>query len=644
MKKTIFLIVVLLGCGPEVVRPPGVTGLEGLSVADLQPRTWLPGTHVVVSGQSFVDPTLGAPRLRLTGTLGGKPIEKEAPATYVDATHVELYVDLDALGGAGVFSGQAVLVFDSLVDGHPHEASPFAAQLTLAQSLLPRLDHTSSVPSFVNDPCAVVGDGFLLGGHEGETRAVVSGCFQAAPTGACAPIGDTEIRATPKTAFDRTLAIFPYSTMLSGIQTGTFTGRVKLRNVLPNGMQMDSQSVPVTWHIQKPMLIAATPGLASLGQYVFFAGGGFVGGQTDELTLLHLEGSYVAEGTTAPKPVSVTLVPEFQDGQTARYTLDELDDLGKLVNLRDGAGHLTGMVTPTIRKGTASLDGNPASIDIQLGHVKQVVWVHFLDSYTDSLRIFGLRAVDDRIRARIFEIAKRDYLGVNIEFRTDPPTDFALYSIVEIGGPDPNDLGLFGYDNTPGKDTGNVRLFDRIGGVNATTQEDGSPGYGGIFAEEFLGFSEHPTSVAQLPLHSPLFDQIFDPFRPDQNGIEVTAKDLENGGPDHVTDGSVCPSTSRKTSLGCAIFVLANLVGTTMTHEVGHSLGLANPYGDGYHDAGDLPNRLMDTGGARPFEERAELKGQGPGVFCDDEYSYLRTMILRGSADPAPQVQRPTCN
>ena len=33
---------------------------------------------------------------------------------------------------------------------------------------------------------------------------------------------------------------------------------------------------------------------------------------------------------------------------------------------------------------------------------------------------------------------------------------------VDIEGPDPNALGLLGYDNTPGKDVGNQRLFDRI--------------------------------------------------------------------------------------------------------------------------------------------------------------------------------------
>jgi len=94
----------------------------------------------------------------------------------------------------------------------------------------------------------------------------------------------------------------------------------------------------------------------------------------------------------------------------------------------------------------------------------------------------------------------------------------------------------------------------------------------------------------------------------------------------------------------CAIRVLGNIVGTTATHELGHSFGLASPYGGPteYHDPGVEPNRLMDSGGDRPFEERAELQGQGPAVFCDEEYAYLKKILpLDPPADP--KVTRPTC-
>src|SRR6185369_14510775 len=175
---------------------------------------------------------------------------------------------------------------------------------------------------------------------------------------------------------------------------------------------------------------------------------------------------------------------------------------------------------------------------------------------------------------------------------------------------------LLGYDNTPGKDVGNQRLFDRIGGVNATTQSDGYPGYGGIFVENFLGFSAHPASrVAKLEVDPTHFDAIFDPLRPD-TGNPASAAEVR-AGIAALDDTSRClGARDRATRIGCAVFVLGNLVGTTLTHEAGHSLGLADPTGEEFHDLGDGINRLMDAGGDRPFEERAELLGQGPAVFC----------------------------
>jgi hypothetical protein len=276
--------------------------------------------------------------------------------------------------------------------------------------------------------------------------------------------------------------------------------------------------------------------------------------------------------------------------------------------------------------------------------VKQVVYVRFLPSYVDSLRLYGLGAADADVRARVLAVAARDYAGVNVELRTEPPDDFQLYSQVDVAGPDPNDLGLFGYDNTPGKDVGNVRLFDKLGGVNATTQADGFPGFGGVFTEQFLGFSQHPgPSIAPIGGDATLFDRVFDPLRPDGGRPASTAE--TQGGVPPLASGSICPADprDRPAVIACGVFVLGNLIGTTLTHEVGHSLGLADPTGDLFHDPGDQPNRLMDAGGARPFEERAELAGQGPGLFCDDELVYLRSVLPGPAGDPALAIARPTC-
>ena len=135
-------------------------------------------------------------------------------------------------------------------------------------------------------------------------------------------------------------------------------------------------------------------------------------------------------------------------------------------------------------------------------------------------------------------------------------------------------------------------------------------------------------------------DRTFDPFRPDQDGTPITSSDL-TGNLAVLSDGGTCPASDRKSQVECGIFVMGNLIGGTLAHEIGHSLGLANPYADGFHDAGDQPNRLMDAGGDRPFLERAVLQGQGPGVFCDDEYAYLRQIMPTNT--PPDNTQRPGC-
>jgi hypothetical protein len=447
----------------------------------------------------------------------------------------------------------------------------------------------------------------------------------------------------PFSEFERTRAIFPYATSISGIGPGTWKGTLTVINAHTGGASEKSTSRMVTFDIQRPAILSASTTAASLGQYVVINGGGFVGNMADEITLLQLRGSFTPDGGGAVRPIDVTLVPEFVSGPQLRYVLDDVDDpLGQVIDLRLESGRFAGTVKPVVQKGPFIVEGVPVPVALDILPVKQVVWVSFLASYVSSLRKFGLRAADPLVRARVLQLSRRDYEGVNLELRDTQPTDFALYARVDIAGPDPNGLGLLGYDNSPGKDTENKRLYDRIGGVNATTQQDGYPGFGGVFTESFFGFSKHPNGLAQkLPQESEAFDAIFDPFRADRGGRELTATELAELGPPNLTEGSACPASDRRMQIACAIFVLGNLIGTTMTHEVGHSLGLANPYGEGFHDPGDQENRLMDAGGDRPFDERAELNGLGPAVFCDEEFDYLRKILPSKNAPPS--VTRPSC-
>ena len=594
---------------------PPDPGLEGLAVTQLAPTTIVPGTRLVVTGAAFVD----------FHTL----------AVAIDGDK------LAELGGDADFHGTATIEVVAATDHQAYQAAPLAIDLALRTQLAPApAALVASRVLFVNDEIEVDGDGFLLGGDEGATVARLAGCFTPQAGGACRPLPMVELPVVPAS---RTRASFAFSPRVAGIEPGSFTGTVTIVNQQPAAAPLAAAPLPAAYELVTPQVFSIDPPAASLGQYVFVHGGGFLGGEPGALTELELAGTFTRAGA-APVAVTMTLIPEFTSGRLVRYVVSTDDTLGRTIDLRADTATFTGTVTPVVSYGQAEVRGQGTQVSFAIAPVKQVVYLQFETSYIEGLRDFGLRAVAPQIRDRILAACREAYRGVNIEFRTEPPADFALYETVELVGIDPNDQGLFGYDNSPGKDTGNLRLYDRLGGAErlAQTQQDGYPGFGGVFVRSLMGFSQHPGSFARSVIGAdPVFDQVFDPLRADRGGQPVTSADLVDAAPP-VTDGTGCPAKDRAQQIQCAIYVLGNLVGGTLAHEIGHSLGLANPYQDGFHDAGDAPRRLMDAGDARPFLERASLLGQGPEVFCDDEYAYLRKILP--SPDPADATPRPGCS
>lgn len=631
------LLLALAGCSEGAPGRPLDPALTGLELTAVAPDVLLPGTTMRITGESFVPEDWGA------ATLTIDALQLSLRLRYVDAQTLELAVSDEvfaALGGDGAeFDGDVAVAVSSAVDGRLYRTAPRAARWSLASELEPRADavlRTGVI--FPNEPIAILGSGLLLPG-EGETVVELAGCFAPAEPAdaACTPIAARELAVTLDDPLDRTHGHFAFEPAVAGIEPGRFEGTVVLRNRMRSGTVREAPPLAVSYDLQRPLLYGTSVEAASLGQYVVIDGAGFVG--DDGATLLDVVGSFTADADGSVTAIDEVLLPQFVDGRTVRYVLDESDALGQQLDLRYGAGRLQATVTPRIAWGDSEVTGDPAMVSLQLLAVRQIVWVQFLPAYVESLRRFGLRAVDAQIRARVFEVLRRDYATIGVELREAVPTDFAAFAQVDVGGPDPNGLGLFGYDNTPGKDTENQRLYDRIGGVNAQTQQDGYPGYGGVFIESVLGFSEHPGTLA-MPLPSdPRFDDIFDPFRPDVGGRPVDAADLDHE-PMALTSSELCPASDRPTQIACAIWVLGSVVGSTLSHELGHSLGLADPYGPDFHDAGEQPDRLMDAD--RPFAERAELDGEGPSRFCDEEYAYLRAILPTPDADdPLP---RPSCH
>jgi hypothetical protein len=254
-----------------------------------------------------------------------------------------------------------------------------------------------------------------------------------------------------------------------------------------------------------------------------------------------------------------------------------------------------------------------------VGAQKQVVYMKYLPGFTDALRDFGLRNVESHIRDRILEVVNRDYKtdqpdGINIEWRTSRPTDFLEYSVIEIGGEDPNNVGLIGLDNTMsqgGKDIDNLYFDDVVGGLNADAREEGHYAFGGVFVSSYLAFS--PKAPEPMGIASPTFDEVFGPFMPAQGGTPVEAGEYPGGG--------------RADEIGAAIHAMGSMIGNTISHEIGHTLGLAAGPKDLFHNLVPADNQIMDAGFHRDFEERAEQKGRGPARFTDENWDYLKRIL-----------------
>lgn len=596
----------------------------------MQPRQVLRGTAVAVLGRGF---RIGEapPEVRVVGD----GLDELLEATVDSERRLTLSGDelFDVLG-RGRTEVELVVRYPDAA-----EARSDFVDLDLVDALEPRLDRVSfGGVLFLNDRLEVEGDGLLFGAGEGRTRALISGVFTP-DEGAPLPVS-AEVEVAPTIDLDRRRGTFLWKPRIAGIRPGLFEGEVVLAN--PSGPP--SRPQPVLTRLERTTLTGVSTTAVSLGQYLDLTGFGFVADPlADETTIVRVLGEFQPTGKD-PVPVDFNIVPASATGQVFRYVLDEADEVGQRIDLRKTQGVLRGMATPVVQAAGDRLEGSGAYFQIELRSVKQVVFVNFLPSYVASLRRFGLRAADFWVRRRVIDVAERDYRGLAVDFRTERPTDFFHYTQVDIAGPDPNGQGLLGYDNTQGKDTNNNRLYDRIGSVNAQTMAEGYPAYGGVFADSFLGFSEHPPAdVKKIDGASTLFDDVFDRLREDQGGRPVSALDLADGPPEELADGYDCPGdpADRPRQIACGIFILGNLLGTTLSHELGHSLGLANPFGDGFHNPTDEVNRIMDAGQHRPFEERAELDGLGPAVFCDEEFEYLRDILP--SDRPPPNVRRPGC-
>ncbi|MEE2757950.1 MAG: hypothetical protein VYA30_14935 [Myxococcota bacterium] len=641
-----------IGCqtGAEAVLVEDWT--SQMSVESVEPRVILPRSNLTLRGRGFVSRILGTSRLRFLGTTTTNepnvyPVDFSALVRVDDSEQItfELTPDLFSQlcpAGIGQFNGTIRLEVASIQSNEVYSTALNNALLYCGLELVPRLETIESGRYAVNSEVGVTASNLLLGDSEGRTTIRVDGCFLASNQQPPCNINGRmingfETNVDVVTPARRENAVMTLTPAIVGVLPGQLTARVQLFNYHSNGQSRGSSIVEWSVDLTPSLLSYVEPEGSSLGGFIDFYGSGFVGGEAGELTEITVNGVFEPTGNSPPKALRLNLVGEFQSSGLVRYVLNEDDELGQLLDLRRESGRVVGTFGGQVAFGQESAPFDPIDAYFQIQPIRQIVYVKYTQGFLDALSRFGLRVMDSEIRRQILLRASQIYGGLGVEFRESKPDDYRLFAEVEMTGVDPNGIGLIGYDNTPGKDSGNLRLNDQIGGVHALTQQDGYPGYGGVFVESFLSFSKRPPrGLEPNPGATELFDQIFAPFRPDLGGQPILQNERENFA--SIGNGDGCPASrsDRRGLISCAVFALGNMLGGTMAHEVAHSLGLADPGGMKFHNDTDMPNHLMDSGFDRPFEERAAVNGAGQEYFCRENFDYLYDILPVNDPDPLP--------
>ena len=592
---------------------PGSLGLE------LVDATIVQGGEL----QLFLSEALtGTAELTLEGDLDGAPWSHTWTVTLAaEAPRVRLpWAEQEAAGvtpGAS-FDGALRLV------GETAQGSLMEVTLQWVEVPAPSVSPpTDEIAVHLGERTAMPADG-LLRASEGGTSALLWGEFDE-DSGVTRPV---HARVALEVGSSRGEAVVRWPAEALGLREGVCRCELIPRNDALVGGPVVGDPVAVQVRLKRSVVDALDPPAFSRGQVIRVLGRGLI--QPDpslgQSIFFDLEGELTTEDGSV---VALTGEDVFRIAPEEVVTSNEALVVirSETVELDDGrtvlsgvsalSGVFEGTVTPVLVLGTDTARGAPFEGRLELLPPRQVVYVNFLPNFVDALGRFGLAASEAAIRARVFEVLRRDYDGIHISFVEERPEDVVEYSVIEVGGPDPNGIGLLGLDNTEGKDTGNVRLNDIIGGYNAETREQGFYSFGGVFVESILQFS--PTLNEGHPLNSEAFDELFGPFSPELGGSPATEGDRDG---------------VRALALEDAVHALGSVIGNTVSHEIGHSLGLTWFEEDAqgapstqFHNPTDQPGAIMDSGQDRPFEERAELEGTVTPWFTPGNRAYLEFIL-----------------
>jgi hypothetical protein len=594
----------LLSCSEEDGTAPAPQPFElPIELTSAEVDLIVPGTAVRVRGNGFFsDATYTG---RIDGSVGGRGVDFPVAVSWLDDQTLQVLFDADAVDAAGEGQLDGQLHVTARLRDAVGEAS-IALDAEVSAGLVPTVELTAS-GVYPASPFEIRGSGFLHG-DEGVTMAALVGEFVTVG-GQRQPVDlqDIATDAIDPANWQRDAIQFIFEPSWVGIEPGRFEGTLQLTNLGAGGGRIEGEPVEVGFDLLQPFIEQIAPQAASRGQAINIFGQGFIGGEYGGLTSFRLEGMFATrQGLMLPTPPGgIEVSPTWLSGTELVFSLRPTDfnrETCQSPQLGGVPAVLTGTATPIITYGETVVEGDPTPLTFEVLPTRQVVHLKFLPAFTDSLRLFGLRNVSGPVKERVFEVIRRDYAGFNLVVQAQAPTDFLEYSTVEIGGPDPNDQSLFGLDNTTGLDTCNARLDDNLAGQNA----DSNGAFGGVFVESFLQLSPR---VGDNPLADPVFDEIFDP---------VINQPVEGG---------EYPGGARDAQIERAIRTLGNLVGNTITHEIGHSLGLTRVPGCGQYHNPPGERQIMDCGADRPFSERAETEPDSHGLWLEGNRAYLERIL-----------------
>ncbi len=607
-----------------------------LALSALANQDVLPGLRLRVAGSGFQPSARASTRLSLSGTRnrgsGGEPFELELPSEYVSESELVIPIDIDlwsslaggSLSGSDSVSLSGTLRLELTEDRLVYIRSAEAA-LTLRAQLMPVLDRVTPSAVFLGDDLVIQGSGFLLDG-EGQMVLTLVGTFvrQVEP-GDRSSLPQSQASLYPRiehtlVPVSRTEARLPLRARTLGIQPGTLYAQATLENRQVTGAKLTTPTTSVSLSLLRTQLTGIDTKIVRRGQRIGASGAGFLPLDLtgDTATAVHLSGTFTLKSDGTVVPTDLTLITDVLDSHRLVFVPHPaVDGSGRLSGLGSRAGRFVGTIEPEVLSGANVQHGVPLPCSpqcvVDVGSPLQVLYLKFLNNFTEGLRRFGLRNLELEIREQVLAVVRRTYRDWNVDVRDSLPGDFDEFTTIEIGGPDPNNAGLFGLDNSEALDSGNLRLNDYIGGFNAAADRKGVYAFGGVFIEPFLSLS--PRAPKPLPIASPRFDEVFLAFIPEYGGQPASRSELAGA--------------ERQAALQEAIRVLGALIGGTVAHEFGHSIGMAVVPGGGSHNLADLDRELMDSGPFRPFEERAELGDYQlrPAGFSDAHRAYLNQIL-----------------